>query len=123
MTCGTTTGQTAGAIGAHGSRPPGGDRVRRRPRVSIEDERTVRSGQGGVTAVEAPLHLPVRRTSRPAPPPLPAFPAAPPEPRLACHVSFRPADVRTLVTPGPLVHLYGRRHIDLRRVAGALCCR
>jgi hypothetical protein len=31
--------------------------------------------------------------------------------------------MRTLVTRGPLVRLYGRQHIDLLRVAGALCCR
>ncbi|MET9218482.1 putative leader peptide [Streptomyces sp. NPDC088197] len=35
---------------------------------------------------------------------------------------FDRADVRTLVPRGPVVHLYGRQHIDLQRVAGALCC-
>ncbi|MYS23034.1 hypothetical protein GA0115240_14709 [Streptomyces sp. DvalAA-14] len=37
--------------------------------------------------------------------------------------SFHPAAVRVLVPGGPLVRLYGRQHIDLLRVAGALCCR
>jgi hypothetical protein len=31
--------------------------------------------------------------------------------------------VRTLVRRGPVVRLYGRQHIDLQRVAGALCSR
>ncbi|MDF9811157.1 putative leader peptide [Streptomyces sp. SPB162] len=30
--------------------------------------------------------------------------------------------VGTLVPRGPVVHLYGRQHIDLQRVAGSLCC-
>ncbi|MEU6850258.1 putative leader peptide [Actinacidiphila alni] len=34
---------------------------------------------------------------------------------------FHHADVRVLVPGGPVVHLYGRQHIDLQRVAGALC--
>jgi hypothetical protein len=136
MTCGTTTEKTAGktvddtadraagATGPYGSRAPGRDCVRRRPRVSVKGERTVRSGLG-VTAVGAPLHSPARRTFRPARPPAlrAAFPAAPAESRRSSHLSFHPADVRTLVTHGPLVHLYGRQHIDLQRVAGALCCR
>ncbi|WNI19384.1 putative leader peptide [Actinacidiphila sp. ITFR-21] len=37
--------------------------------------------------------------------------------------SFHPAVVRVLVSRGPRVRLYGRQHIDLLRVAGALCCR
>jgi hypothetical protein len=37
--------------------------------------------------------------------------------------SSRPAAVRVLVPGGPLVRLYRRQHIDLLRVAGALCCR
>ncbi|WP_372441059.1 putative leader peptide [Actinacidiphila acididurans] len=36
---------------------------------------------------------------------------------------FRLSAVRTLVARGPVVHLYGRQHIDLQRVAGALCSR
>ncbi|MFC4036227.1 putative leader peptide [Streptomyces polygonati] len=36
---------------------------------------------------------------------------------------FHPAAVRVLVPGGPLIRLYGRQHIDLLRVAGALCCR
>jgi hypothetical protein len=36
--------------------------------------------------------------------------------------SFHPAAVRVLLPGGPLVRLYGRQHIDLLRVAGALCC-
>lgn len=35
---------------------------------------------------------------------------------------FDRAAVRTLVPGGPVLHLYGRQHIDLQRVAGALCC-
>jgi len=108
------------------SRPPDGDCVRHGARVSFEGDRTVRSGQG-VTAVGAPLHSPARRTFRPALPPalraaFSAAIAAPAESRRSFQLSFHPADVRTLVTRGPLVHLYGRQHIDLQRVAGALCC-
>jgi len=46
-----------------------------------------------------------------------------PAPFAAAREAFRPADVRSLPPRGPLVHLYGRQHIDLQRVAGALCCR
>ncbi|WP_407639725.1 putative leader peptide [Actinacidiphila guanduensis] len=35
--------------------------------------------------------------------------------------TFPAAAVRTLTRRGRLVHLYGRQHIDLQRVAGALC--
>ncbi|WP_442814665.1 putative leader peptide [Streptomyces sp. NBC_01198] len=38
------------------------------------------------------------------------------------HAVFHPAAVRLLVPGGPHVRLYGRQHIDLARVAGALCC-
>ena len=90
------------------SRPAGGDCARRRARVSFVGERTVRSGQG-VTAVRTPLR---QAAARPVPAPLAAARAA-----------FRPADVCSLPPRGPLVRLYGRQHIDLQRVAGALCCR
>ncbi|WP_285369270.1 putative leader peptide [Streptomyces sp. RKAG293] len=30
--------------------------------------------------------------------------------------------VGTLDPRGPVVHLYGRQHIDLQRIAGSLCC-
>ncbi|WP_329129206.1 hypothetical protein OG552_02605 [Streptomyces sp. NBC_01476] len=36
---------------------------------------------------------------------------------------FHLAAVRTLAPGGPPVRLYGRRHIDLLRVAAALCRR
>lgn len=36
---------------------------------------------------------------------------------------FRLRAVRSLVSRGPVVRLYGRQHIDLQRVAGALCSR
>ncbi|WP_405578116.1 putative leader peptide [Streptomyces sp. NBC_01190] len=37
--------------------------------------------------------------------------------------AFPPAAVRVLLPGGPVIRLYGRQHIDLLRVAGALCRR
>ncbi|WP_405784919.1 MULTISPECIES: putative leader peptide [unclassified Streptomyces] len=91
------------------SRPSEGDCAREFPRVSVAGAGTIRSGQG-VTAVRAVLRGSVPR-------PAAAHPAVRPQ------SAFPPASVRVLAPSGPLVRLYGRQHIDLQRVAGALCCR
>ena len=115
---------------------PGGDCADSWTRVSVSGDWTGRSGPG-VTAVAATRHgsgsrraLLAEADGRTAGPAaarrraLPRPVASPAVSRARCAydtASRRPA--RVLVPRGPAVHLYGRQHIDLQRVAGALCCR
>jgi hypothetical protein len=67
-----------------------------------------------------------RAGARPATPyrPVTGRPLAPRPGRSTVRVLVLRGPVpRVLVPRGPVVRLYGRQHIDLQRVAGALCSR
>jgi hypothetical protein len=83
------------------------------PVVPVVSARAGGSPSRGGSGVPAPTVMPALAAG-------PAFFAGPASPALP---AFHFAAVRSLPRRGRLVHLYGRQHIDLQRVAGALCCR